>query len=216
MEFRHFSLQVVYWLLLTWQCWSSCGLCRRRCLTCPPLHQQQHCCSPGYLIWPAFGLEKKKKNLTIFFSLWRSAPKLLSTELHANEFRIWQVGTVLLANESLPQLMWTPIDWRYPHLTAPGWWDPDLTGCCLDPHLIGWHPAPGWWDPHLIGWHAAPGWWYPHQIGWHPAPGWWYPHLIGWHQGWASILFKRTERSLRSFPFFIKERNDLCALFRSL
>ena len=33
---------------------------------------------------------------------------------------------------------------------------------------------------------------------------------------WASILFKRTERSLRSFPFFIKERNDLCVLFRSL
>ena len=34
-------------------------------------------------------------------------------------------------------------------------------------------------------------------------------------QGWASFLFKRTERSLRSFPFFIKERNDLCVLFRS-
>ena len=30
-----------------------------------------------------------------------------------------------------------------------------------------------------------------------------------WVQGWASILFKRTERSLRSFPFFIKERNVL-------
>ena len=36
------------------------------------------------------------------------------------------------------------------------------------------------------------------------------------NQGWASVLFKRTERSLRSFPFFIKEQNDLCVLFRSL
>ena len=36
------------------------------------------------------------------------------------------------------------------------------------------------------------------------------------NQGWASVLFKRTERSLRSFPFFYKERNDLCVLFRSL
>ena len=26
-------------------------------------------------------------------------------------------------------------------------------------------------------------------------------------QGWASVLFKRTFRSLRSFPFFIKERS---------
>ena len=32
-------------------------------------------------------------------------------------------------------------------------------------------------------------------------------------QGWASVLFKRTFRSLRSFPFFIKERSDLCILF---
>ena len=31
-----------------------------------------------------------------------------------------------------------------------------------------------------------------------------------------SILYKRTERSLHSFPFFIKEQNDLCILFRSL
>ena len=37
-----------------------------------------------------------------------------------------------------------------------------------------------------------------------------------WEQGWASVLFKRTFRSLRSFSFFIKERNDLCVLFRSL
>ena len=29
------------------------------------------------------------------------------------------------------------------------------------------------------------------------------------YQGWAYILFKRTEQSLRSFPFFIKERNIL-------
>ena len=35
-------------------------------------------------------------------------------------------------------------------------------------------------------------------------------------QGWASILFKRAEQSLRSFPFFTKEPNDLCVLFRSL
>ena len=35
-------------------------------------------------------------------------------------------------------------------------------------------------------------------------------------QGWASVLFKRTEQSLRSFPFFIKERSDLCILLRSL
>ena len=35
-------------------------------------------------------------------------------------------------------------------------------------------------------------------------------------QGWASVLFKRTFRSLRSFLFFIKERNDLCILFCSL
>ena len=35
-------------------------------------------------------------------------------------------------------------------------------------------------------------------------------------QGWASVLFKRTFGSLRSFPFFIKERIDLCVLFRSL
>ena len=46
------------------------------------------------------------------------------------------------------------------------------------------------------------------------------------NQGWAPVLFKRTQRScvlykrterfLRSFPFFIKERNDLCVLSRSL
>ena len=35
-------------------------------------------------------------------------------------------------------------------------------------------------------------------------------------QGWATVLFKRTFQSLRSFPFFIKEPNDLCVLFRSL
>ena len=31
-----------------------------------------------------------------------------------------------------------------------------------------------------------------------------------------SVLYKRTFRSLRSFLFFIKERSDLCILFRSL
>ena len=31
-----------------------------------------------------------------------------------------------------------------------------------------------------------------------------------------SVLFKRTERSFRSFPFFSKERNVLSVLFRSL
>ena len=31
-----------------------------------------------------------------------------------------------------------------------------------------------------------------------------------------SILYKRTEWSLRSFPFLIKERNNLCVLFCSL
>ena len=35
-------------------------------------------------------------------------------------------------------------------------------------------------------------------------------------QGWASILFKKTQRSLRSFPFFIKECNIFCVLFCSL
>ena len=30
-----------------------------------------------------------------------------------------------------------------------------------------------------------------------------------------SFLVKRTERSLRSFPFVLKERNDLCVLFCS-
>ena len=30
------------------------------------------------------------------------------------------------------------------------------------------------------------------------------------YQGWASVLFKRMFRSLRSFPFFIKEQNVLC------
>ena len=31
-----------------------------------------------------------------------------------------------------------------------------------------------------------------------------------------SVLYKRMFRSLRSFPLFIKERSDLCVLFRSL
>ena len=31
-----------------------------------------------------------------------------------------------------------------------------------------------------------------------------------------SVFYKRTERSLHSFLFFIKKRNDLCVLFRSL
>ena len=35
------------------------------------------------------------------------------------------------------------------------------------------------------------------------------------NQGWASVLFKRTEQSLRSSLFFIKEQNNLCVLFRS-
>ena len=35
-------------------------------------------------------------------------------------------------------------------------------------------------------------------------------------QGWASVLFKRTFRSLRSFAFFIKECSVLSVLFRSL
>ena len=35
-------------------------------------------------------------------------------------------------------------------------------------------------------------------------------------QGWASVLFKRTFRSFRSFPFFIKERFVLSVLFHSL
>ena len=44
-----------------------------------------------------------------------------------------------------------------------------------------------------------------------------YRHLIKYFfLGWASVLFKRTERSLSSFPFLIKEWNDLCFLFRSL
>ena len=30
------------------------------------------------------------------------------------------------------------------------------------------------------------------------------------------VLYKRTKCFLRSFPFFIKERNNLCVLFRSL
>ena len=42
-----------------------------------------------------------------------------------------------------------------------------------------------------------------------------YRHLIKYFfLGWASVLFKRTERSLSSFPFLIKEWNDLCVLFR--
>ena len=39
---------------------------------------------------------------------------------------------------------------------------------------------------------------------------------VPFQQGWASILFKRTFRSLRSFAFFIKERSVLCVLLRSL
>ena len=35
-------------------------------------------------------------------------------------------------------------------------------------------------------------------------------------QGWASVLIKRTFQSLRSFPFFYKERSDLCVLFCTL
>jgi len=35
-------------------------------------------------------------------------------------------------------------------------------------------------------------------------------------QGWASVLFKRTFRSLCSFPFFAKERFVLYVHFRSL
>ena len=35
-------------------------------------------------------------------------------------------------------------------------------------------------------------------------------------QGWASVLFKRMFRSLRSFAFFIKECSVLCILLRSL
>ena len=35
-------------------------------------------------------------------------------------------------------------------------------------------------------------------------------------QGWASVLFKRTFRSLRSFAFFLKECSVLCVLLRSL
>ena len=31
-----------------------------------------------------------------------------------------------------------------------------------------------------------------------------------------SVLYKRMERSLRSFPFFIKEQNVFCVLLRSL
>ena len=40
--------------------------------------------------------------------------------------------------------------------------------------------------------------------------------LLSEKQGWAFVLFKRMERSLRSFPFFIKEQNNFCVLFRSL
>ena len=39
--------------------------------------------------------------------------------------------------------------------------------------------------------------------------------LVASLQGWASVLFKRTFRSLRSFAFFIKERSVLSVLFRS-
>ena len=43
-----------------------------------------------------------------------------------------------------------------------------------------------------------------------------YPFIEENIQGWASVLFKRTFRSLRSFAFFIKERSVLCVLLRSL
>ena len=35
------------------------------------------------------------------------------------------------------------------------------------------------------------------------------------NQGWASVLFKRTFRSFRSFTFFSKERSVLSVLLRS-
>ena len=38
---------------------------------------------------------------------------------------------------------------------------------------------------------------------------------IGNYQGWASVLFKRTFRSLLSFAFFSKERSVLSVLLRS-
>ena len=37
---------------------------------------------------------------------------------------------------------------------------------------------------------------------------------IDFLQGWASVLFKRTFRSLRSFAFFIKECSVLCVLYK--
>ena len=40
--------------------------------------------------------------------------------------------------------------------------------------------------------------------------------IITINQSWASVLFKRTFRSLRSCLFFIKGCSDLCVLFRSL
>ena len=53
------------------------------------------------------------------------------------------------------------------------------------------------------------------------------PHVLGWvgHPFFSKernilaffpVLYKRTEQSLRSFPFFIKEQNNLCILSRSL
>ena len=35
-------------------------------------------------------------------------------------------------------------------------------------------------------------------------------------RAFCPVLYKRTDRFLRSFPFFIKERKDLCVLSRSL
>ena len=48
--------------------------------------------------------------------------------------------------------------------------------------------------------------------------GQWHPFFSKGHPIFAffSVLDKRTERSLHYFPFFIKERSDLCVLFRSL
>ena len=56
---------------------------------------------------------------------------------------------------------------------------------------------------------------------WNPSPPPTYSlsprgHLQVSIQGWASVLFKRTFHSFRSFPFFIKERSVLSVLFRSL
>ena len=47
------------------------------------------------------------------------------------------------------------------------------------------------------------------------APKPWF-ELDSLYQGCASVLFKRTFRSLDSFAFFIKERSVLCVLLHSL